>query len=100
MQNLKGKTMAILIAAILTVSIGASTTILQTASAHSPPWIITTYAYISVAPDPCGVGQSVDVSFWLDKPTPDTSGHFGDRWTGFTVTVTKPDGTTEALALG
>ena len=67
MQRLKSKIMAILIAAILTVSIGASTmTLIPSASAHSPPWNIPTYAYIVAAPNPIGVGQTIDVYMWLD----------------------------------
>ncbi len=66
MQNLKGKTMAILIAAILTISIGASMTLIPNASAHTPPWNIPTYAYISAAPSTLGVGQTTLIYMWLD----------------------------------
>jgi len=66
MQNLKGKTLAILIAAILTISIGASTTLLPSASAHTPTWQIPTYAYISAEPSTVGIGQSITVYFWLN----------------------------------
>ncbi len=66
MQNLKGKTLAILIAAILTISIGASTTLLPSASAHTPPWQIPTYSYISAEPSTIGVGQTITVYFWLN----------------------------------
>ena len=89
--------MAILIAVILTVSIGASTTLLPSASAHSPPLNIPTYAFINVAPNPAGVGQAVNVGFWLDEPPPTASGPYGDRWSNMTVKVTKPDGTTQTL---
>ena len=67
MQNLKGKTLAILIAAILTVSIGASTMLIPNARADTPPWKIPTYAYIFAAPDPIGVGQTTHVYMWLDE---------------------------------
>ena len=66
MQKIKGRIMAVLIAAILTVSIGASMTLIPSASAHSPPWDIPTYAYIAAAPNPVGVGQTIDVYMWLD----------------------------------
>ena len=66
MQNLKGKAMAILIAAILTISIGASTTINTRASAHTPAWQIPTYAYINASPNPIGVGQTLIIYMWLD----------------------------------
>jgi hypothetical protein len=38
MQKLKNKTFAILIAAILTISMGASIILLPNADAHTPPW--------------------------------------------------------------
>jgi len=69
MQNLKGKTLAILIAAILTISIGASVITLPKASATLPPapCNIPTYAYIVASPNPIGVGQTLDVYMWLDE---------------------------------
>ena len=97
MQNLKGKSMAILIAAILTISIGASTSLIPSASAHSPPWNIPTYAYCNVAPNPAGLGQAVNVGFWLNEPPPTASTTYGDRWGNMTVKVTLPDGTTTTL---
>ncbi len=97
MQNLKGKSMAILIAAILTLSIGASTSLIPSASAHSPPWNIPTYAYLNVDPNPAGLGQAINVGFWLNQPPPTASRTYGDRWGNFTVKVTLPDGTTTTL---
>jgi outer membrane protein assembly factor BamB len=60
-----------------------------------PPISVPTYAYISVTPDPVGVGQTAFVNFWLDKVPPTAYQEFGDRWENFTVKVTKPDGNTE-----
>ena len=97
MQNLKGKTMAILIAAILTISIGASTSLLPSASASSPPKNIPTYAFCNVGTNPDGVGQAVNIGFWLGMPPPTANGPYGDRWQNMTVKVTKPDGTTQTL---
>ena len=54
MQNLKTKTIAILIIALLTSSIGT----MALANAHTPAWNIPTYAYCSVAPNPAGLGQT------------------------------------------
>lgn len=59
-----------------------------------------TYAFLSVQPNPAAVGQTVFVNFFLDKTPPTAADQYGDRWHGFKVTVTKPDGTTETLALG
>ncbi len=97
MQIGKNKTAAISIAILLIISMGASMTLLPNISAHTPPYQITTYAYISVAPNPCGMGQTVNVGFWLQIPPPTANGALGDRWHGLTVKVTHPDGTTETL---
>ena len=48
--------MAILIAAILTISIGA-TAILPNTSAHTPPYNIPTYAFCNVGTNPVGLGK-------------------------------------------
>ncbi len=58
MQIQKNKTMAILIALMLTIS-SATILLLPTTTAHTPAWTTTSYAYLSVAPDPVGVGQTV-----------------------------------------
>jgi hypothetical protein len=66
MQIAKNKTTAIMIAMFLTLSMTASTMLLPTTNAHVPAWQIPTYAYIVVAPDVIGVGQTVHVYMWLD----------------------------------
>ncbi len=65
--------------------------------AHTPPWNIPTYAYLSVQPNPVGIGQAAFINFWLDKVPATANGAYGDRWTGMTVKITKPDGTTITL---
>ena len=70
---------------------------MSVASAHTPAYQIPTYAFCNVAPNPAGVGQSVNVGFWLGQPPPTAGTIYGDRWIGMTVKVTKPDGTTETL---
>ncbi len=55
-----------------------------------------TYLYVSFAPNPVGVGQTVVVSVQLDKVNPLASGVYGGQhFGGFMVKITKPDGTTE-----
>ncbi len=83
----------------LTLVLTASTllAIFPIADAHVPAWTIPTYAYIVASPDPIGVGQTAFLVFWLDKVPPTAGGIGGDRWTGFTVKVTKPDGTTQTI---
>ena len=58
MKNFKGTTMAILIAAILTISMGASMDLVPTSNAHTPAATVPTYAYLSVMPNPVGVGAN------------------------------------------
>lgn len=70
---------------------------MPTGNAHTPPWSIPTWAYLSVMPNPVGVEQTVYIGFWLDKVPPTAYQEYGDRWHNFTVTVTKPDGVTEQL---
>jgi len=66
MQISKNKILAITIAVILTLSMSAASTLIPKASAHTPPWLIPTYAYIEASPNPIGVGQTLDVYVWLD----------------------------------
>ncbi len=96
------KTSSHKIAATLTtlslVLILASTLVaLPNVSAHDPPQEVPTYAYLTAAPDPVGVGQPVALIFWLDKVPPTAAGFGGDRWTDMTIEVTKPDGHTDTL---
>jgi hypothetical protein len=66
-------------------------------NAHTPAWQIPTYAYLTVAPNPIGVGQTTAVIYWLDVPPPTAGGSGGDRWRDITIDVVKPDGTTTTL---
>ena len=52
-----------------------------------------TYAFIGTTPNPVGVGQEVLLHIGISEATAGT--YF--QWKGLTVTVTKPDGTTETL---
>jgi hypothetical protein len=83
-----------LISALLVVSIG---TAIMPASAHNPPVNQQTWSFCSASPNPCGVGQSITVGFWLQQPPNTATGPNGDRWTGMKVNVMKPDGTNETL---
>ena len=84
-------------ALLLVLSTAVSITQLPTAKAHSPSWSISTFSFCSVSPDPIGVGQTVNVNFWVGIPPPTASGQFGDRWGNMTVVVMKPDGSKETL---
>jgi hypothetical protein len=91
----KNKIIAIAITMILTISAAASMSSTLFASAHDPAWKIPTYAYITVSPDPVGVGQKVDVLIWLDKVFPDAGIANDYRFHNFNLTITKPDGKIE-----
>ncbi len=94
MKNLKNRAFAFLIVAILAFSIGA---LIPSANAHTPPWDIQLFAFVNVAPNPAGLGQTVTVGFWLNAPPMTANGPYGDRFSPFTVNVVKPDGTNETL---
>jgi len=95
MQNLKGKSMAILIAAILTISIGASTALIP--NAHASSMNIPTFGFVEANPNPAGIGQTVNIGMWLNQPTPNAAAQYGPRWTGYTITITTPSGATVNL---
>jgi hypothetical protein len=97
MKKIKNITLAIILTTFLTLSMLSSLTIIQPAIAHSPALSIPTYAFCNVAPNPAGIGQSVNVGFWISLPPPTANGPYGDRWAGMTVKVTQPDGTTQSL---
>jgi len=68
---------------------------LSNTTAHDPPLSVPTYAYLSVAPNPVGVNQPVSVMMWIDKTPPTAAGIGGDRWQGYSIEITAPDGTKE-----
>jgi outer membrane protein assembly factor BamB len=55
--------------------------------------IYPTYAFLGVTPNPVGVGQTVLLHIGISQQTMGTT----QFWYGLTVTVTRPDGTTETL---
>jgi outer membrane protein assembly factor BamB len=85
--------MILLLATITANMILTSNGTANAATARSFP----TYMYVSVAPNPIGVGQTVFVNLWLNCPPPSASTSYGDRWHNMTVVVTKPDGTNQTL---
>ena len=95
MNSIKGKCKTL--ALLLTIATVALVVFVQPVGAHTPPWEIPTYAYIQVFPSPIGVGQQLYIFTWLDKYPPTASGQYGDRWEDITITVWKPDGSTEVL---
>ena len=78
---------------MLVLTFAALLTCLPSVSATDIP----SYVFLSVVPDPIGVGQSLTVVMWLSAVPPTASGASGDRWKDLTLTITKPDATTQSL---
>jgi hypothetical protein len=92
------KTQKRILSVILTLAfVTAFVAALPITSAHTPAWQIPTYAFMSVTPNPVGVNQRIDIVMWISNVIPTASGAFGDRWQGFKITITKPDGSTATL---
>ena len=51
-----------------------------------------TYLFLTVQPNPIGVGQDANVVYWMDKAPPTASGPRGDRWQDWKMEITSPDG--------
>jgi len=79
MNFAKNKT-AIAIALFLILTIAVSIVALPAANAHYPPNNVPTYAYVSAAPNPVGVGQTTTVVFWINQMPPTAAGIAGDRF--------------------
>jgi outer membrane protein assembly factor BamB len=91
------RNIAISIALFLMFAMATSLIVLPVAKAHDPPLSWPTYAFCSVAPNPIGVGQTVNVNFWLALPPPTASAQYGDRWQNMYVEVTRPDSHVDRL---
>jgi hypothetical protein len=100
MQNLKNKSKISAITFVILLTFAATIVTLPLVTAHDPAWEVPTWAYISVSPNPVGVGQPALLVMWLNQYPPTASGANGDRWDGYTVEVTKPDATKETLEIG
>ncbi|MBM4400837.1 MAG: hypothetical protein FJ045_02680, partial [Crenarchaeota archaeon] len=81
---------ATVVALFLMFAIAVSLVALPTANAQGT---MQTYAYIGALPNPVGVGQEVLLHVGITKEL--NSAQMG--WEGLSVTITRPDGTTETL---
>ena len=93
MQNLKNKIAAITFATLFILSIATSTSIVPTTKAHSPPWQIADEAYLALAPNPIGVGQTLNILIWTAQPLAASAITNNVRKENYTLTITAPDGT-------
>jgi hypothetical protein len=89
MHTLKSKLSVILLVAILTASVGITILPIQ---AHTPAWQITTFAYITAAPNPVGVGQQTNIVFWLDTVIQGAGITNSIRFQNYNLTIVAPDG--------
>ncbi len=92
MKYIANKTIASIITLVLMITISSQLLLSPSASAHSPGWNIPSFAYVSVAPSPVGVGQTVQVYMWVDVPLPSANVANDIRRHDYTLTITKPDG--------
>lgn len=95
MKMLKNKSAIILLSMLLMLSMTASMTLSpKTLAQVYPPkgTHIPTYAFINVAPNPVGVGQTVNVNFFLATPMETV-----EYAVNMTIKETFPDGTTKTL---
>ena len=90
MRDWKNKTTAIMISIFLMLVMTTSLVALPVAKAQTD---MKTYAYIGAVPNPAGVGQ--DVLLHVGITTPLSS--FGQGWEDMSVTIEKPDATTQTL---
>ena len=88
-REMKQNKKALAIAMLLTLTISLTLVTFPTNAAISKK----TYPFIGAMPNPVGVGQEVLLHFGISDPTV----HPQEGWEGITVTVTKPDGTTQTL---
>jgi hypothetical protein len=93
-KNMLSKKMQSMIAVFLILSLAIPMMTISTATAHTPAWQIKSYAYVSAAPNPVGVGQTVYVYMWVDLPFTGALVTNDIRRHGYTLTTTLPDGTT------
>jgi hypothetical protein len=97
LSNKKSRKTLITLFLILTITATSIFFGLPTAKTHDPPWSVPTSAYVSVAPPVIGVGQSTTIVVWLDRTSPTSTGTSGQHFTGFLLTITKPDGTNTTI---
>ncbi len=86
-KNSKFKVMTIILTLFLTA------TMIVSAFPAVNAQTVTTYAQLSVNPNPIGLNQQAIVIAWVQPIPPEA----GEVFHGFVVTITKPDGTTSTL---
>jgi outer membrane protein assembly factor BamB len=86
-----------LIALFLMFTMAFSLVILPTVNSHTPPWNVPTNAYINCAPSTIGITQSTTIIVWVDRYSPTAGGGIGQRWDGYQIDITKPNGDKQTI---
>ena len=84
---------ALAITVLFIFSMSASMMLIPSVNAHTPAWTIPTYAYITISPNPVGVGQQAYVIMFLDKLYDNTLSINNYRFHNYQLVITAPDGT-------
>jgi outer membrane protein assembly factor BamB len=58
----------------------------------TPSITIASTAFMAISPNPIGITQTLLVNLWIEPPT-----HYARYRSGYTVTITKPDGTKDTV---
>ncbi len=92
MKEMKNKLLAITFATLFALSLAATTSFTPTTNAHSPPWQIADEAYLALAPNPVGVGQTVSILVWTAQPLANSAITNNIRKQNYVLTITDPTG--------
>jgi len=76
---------------ILVITFAASFLMASSPAQAQEP--LTTFAFVDAIPNPVGVGETVLIRYGVMQQL----GYPEDGWTGLSVTIAKPDGTTQTL---
>src|ERR1035437_6937758 len=93
MNKTRSKYGSIFIVLFFKITINGLIILIPTVSAHNPPWTIEDKAYISLAPNPIGVGQTLPIEIWTAQPFPNVLLTNNIRKGPYTLIITAPDGT-------
>ena len=96
-NSAKATLFALFLVLTIAVAMVALPIVLPVANAHTPPMTLPTFAYLAIAPNPVGVGQTIFLVMWVSPNPPTALGNAGDRWRDFKIEITKPNGDTQIL---
>lgn len=100
MQKINLKTLALAFAIGLIIAMGTSLFITNV-TAHTPAWEIPTFAHITAATNPIGVGQTAYIYLFLTPTYADTNVVNDYRFRNYQLEITAPNGqkTTQTYAV-